>query len=57
MCMEHEEVVWAVAKYNEDIFNYEDELKEANEMVRCYDDSILIVEKEKEHTRVERDKA
>ena len=57
MCKEHEETDCAAAKYKEDLFNFRDELKEANEMVRCRNDSIIIVEKEREHARSERDKA
>ena len=54
--MEHEEVVQVATKYREDLFNYNDELKEATEMVRRHDDSILVVEKEREHAWAERDK-
>ena len=57
MPVEHVEVVWATKKYREDLFNCKNELKEANEMVRRCNDSILIVEKEREHAWVERDNA
>ena len=43
--VEHEEAVRAVAKYKEDLFNFKNELKEANEMVRHRNDSILNVER------------
>ena len=57
MRMEHEEAVRAAAKYREDLFNCWDELKEANEMVRRRNDSILVVEKKREHAQADRDKA
>ena len=57
MRMEHKEVVRAMTKYREDFFNCKNELKEANEMVRHRNDSILVMEKEREYARVERDKA
>ena len=46
-----------MAKYREDLFNCRDDLKEANEMVTCRNDSILTVENEREHAQSERDKA
>ena len=49
--------VRAAAKYREDLFNCWDELKKANEMVRRRNDSILVVEKEREYARSDRDKA
>ena len=57
MRVEHEEAVWAATKYREDLFNCRDELKEANEMVRHRNDSILVVEKDREHAQAERDKS
>ena len=39
--MEHKEAVQAVIKYREDLFNWKNELKEANKMVRRRNDSIL----------------
>ena len=57
MCMEQEEAVQAATKYRNDLFNCRDELKEANEMVRLRNDSILVMENEMEHAQVERDKA
>ena len=57
MRVEYEETVWAMAKYREDLFNCKNELKEANEMVRQINDSILVVEKEWEHAQAEKDKA
>ena len=51
MHQEHEEAVRAAEKYREDLLNFQDELKEANEMVRHRNDSILIMEKEREHAR------
>ena len=57
MRQEHEEAIRATGRYSEDLFNCRDELKEVNEMVRHRNDSILLVEKEKEHAQAERDKA
>ena len=57
MRVEYEETVWAMAKYREDLFNCKNELKEANEMVRHHNDSILVMEKDREYARVQRDKA
>ena len=57
MCVEHEEAVRAVTKYREDLFNCKNELKEATEMVRHCDDSILVTKKEREHGQAERDRA
>ena len=49
MRQEYEEVVHATAKYKENLFNCRDELKEANEMVRHCNDSILNLENKREH--------
>ena len=57
MRMEHNELVRATTKYREDLFNCKNELKEANEMVRHHNDSILVMEKDREYARVQRDKA
>ena len=57
MCVEHEEAVRAVTKYREDLFNCKNELKEATEMVKHRDNSIIVAEKEREHAQAERDKA
>ena len=54
---EHEVAVRATAKCREDLAKCQDELQEANEMVRHCDVSILNEENEKEHARSERDKA
>ena len=56
MYVEHEEVASVATKYREDLFNCNDELKEATEMVTRHDDSIIVVEKEREHAWAERDK-
>ena len=57
MRVEHEEVVWVVAKYRENLFNCKNELKEATKIVRSCDDSLLATEKGKEYAQVERDRA
>ena len=57
MRQEHKEAVRAVAKYREDLFNCRDEPKEANEMVKRCNNSIRIMEKEREHARAEINKA
>ena len=57
MHVEHDEATRAAAKYREDLFNCKNELKEAIEMVRHCDDSLLAAEKEKEYAQVEMDRA
>ena len=57
MRVEHEESVRATTKYRDDLFNCKDKLIEATKIVRHCDNSILVVEKEREHAQAEKDKA
>ena len=57
MKVEYEEVVWAAAKYQEDLNTSRNELKGASEVVKSCKDSLLALEKEKEYTDLKRDQA
>ena len=57
MRVEQEEAARAAAKYREELFNCKNDLKEATEMARSRDESLIALENEKEYVQLERDRA
>ena len=56
LCEEREEAIRVVEKHKEDLYSFQDMLKEAHEMVKGRDHAIFVIENEREHIQAKKDK-